>query len=256
MEIRARSILNRSAIGDYCINPYVGCQHACIYCYADYYTRLMGYRGEWGSYVHAKINAPNLLLKEIRKKKKGVVYLSSLTDPYQPVEVNYRLTRRILEILMSYKWPVIIQTKSSSIIRDIDVITKFDNVNVGFTMITLDEDIRRRFEPFSSPINARIDALMRLKEEKVRTFVFIGPILPGTDLDELRELIMTVKDYADLIYFDRLNLKPGVASRIDRALSEIWKPNWLSNLNIYYVNLKKSLIKLLEGERIKYAFVY
>ena len=256
MEIKAKSILNRSAIGDYCINPYVGCQHACIYCYADYYTRLMGYRGEWGSYVHAKVNAPDLLLKEIKKKKKGVVYLSSLTDPYQPAEIDYRLTRRILEILMSYKWPVIIQTKSSFIMRDVDLIKGFDRADVGFTIITLDEDIRRRFEPFSSPVSARINALERLKGEKVRTFVFIGPILPGTDFKELRDLVMTVKDYADLIYFDKLNLKPGIANRIDKALSDIGISNWLSDLNRYYVNLKKSLTEFLERERIKYIFVY
>ncbi|TDA41793.1 MAG: radical SAM protein, partial [Thermoproteota archaeon] len=131
MEVRARSILNRSAIGDYCINPYIGCQHACVYCYADYYTKMRGYTGEWGSYLYAKVNAPELLLKEIRRKRKGVVYLSSLTDPYQPVEMKYRLTRRILEVLMGYGWPVIIQTKSSSIIRDMDIITN-GNANVGF----------------------------------------------------------------------------------------------------------------------------
>lgn len=255
MEVRARSILNKSAIGDYCINPYIGCQHACVYCYADYYTKMRGYTGEWGSYLYAKVNAPELLLKEIRRKRKGVVYLSSLTDPYQPVEMKYKLTRRILEILMGYGWPVIIQTKSSSIIRDMDIITN-GNANVGFTIITLDEDIRKRFEPFSSPVSSRIDALERFKRENVRTFVFIGPVLPGTKLDDLRDLIMAVKDHADLIYFDRLNLKPGLYNRIDRALSDIGVSNWIPELDKYYINLKKSLKEFLDEKRIKYVFVY
>jgi len=256
MEVRARSILNRSAIGDYCINPYIGCQHACIYCYADYYTRLRGYRGEWGSYVYAKVNAPDLLLKEIKRKRKGVVYLSSLTDPYQPAEIEYGLTRRVLEILMEHNWPVIVQTKSSLITRDMDVITRFGRADVGFTIITLDEGIRRRFEPFSSPISARIDSLERLKGEKVRTFVFIGPVLPGTEVEEVMKIVLEVKNYADVIYFDRLNLRPGVVERVDRALSEMGISGWLYGLDRYYINLKKSLAEFLERERIKYIFVY
>ena len=128
-EIKAKSILNRSSIGDYTINPYIGCQHSCRYCYADYYTKKIHHVNlDWGSYIFVKINAPSLLLKEIIKKKKGIVYLSSLTDPYQPIEGKYKLTRKLLEILLAYKWPVIIQTKSSLVLRDLDIIRRFNEI--------------------------------------------------------------------------------------------------------------------------------
>jgi len=98
-EIRAKSILNRSSIGDYVINPYVGCQHACVYCYAQFYASRWGRTEPRGSYVEVKVNAPELLAEEVRRKRKGVVYLSSMTDLYQPVEREYGITRRLLEIL-------------------------------------------------------------------------------------------------------------------------------------------------------------
>jgi len=81
-------------------------------------------------------------------------------------------------------------------------------------------------------------------------------VLPGTKLDDLRDLIMAVKDHADLIYFDRLNLKPGLYNRIDRALSDIGVSNWIPELDKYYINLKKSLKEFLDEKRIKYVFVY
>ncbi|MCD6348926.1 MAG: radical SAM protein [Candidatus Korarchaeota archaeon] len=255
-EIRAKSILNRSSIGDYCINPYVGCQHACIYCYADYYTRRRGYRGPWGSYVYTKINAPELLSREILRKRRGVVYLSSMTDPYQQVEERYGLTKRILDILLRHQWPVLIQTKSPLVLRDLDVVRRFERASVGFTIITLDEELRSRFEPGAPPVSARIDALKQLKESGVSTFAFVGPILPGTDLEELMLLISEVKDYAELIYFDRLNLKPGLRAKIDGIFSDMGIPRWASNLDEYYRRVKRELSRALERKRIRYVFVY
>ncbi len=254
-EIRAKSILNRSYIGDYCINPYVGCAHACIYCYAHYYTKLRGYSDPWGSYVYVKVNAPDLLSREIARKRKGVVYLSSLTDPYQPVESKYELTRKVLQILMRNGWPVIIQTKSPLVLRDIDVISSMD-ASVGFTIITLDESLRKSFEPHAPPVPDRIDALMKLKENGVRTFAFIGPILPKTSVRELINIVEEVKDYTDVIYFDRLNFKPGIFRKMDRAFSKMGLASWSANLNAYYERIKKSLEDYLRERKIKGIFVY
>ncbi len=254
-EIRAKSILNRSSIGDYCINPYIGCTHACIYCYAHYYTKLRGYSEPWGSYIYVKVNAPDLLSREIRRKKRGVVYLSSLTDPYQNIESRYELTRKILDILMRNGWPVIIQTKSPLVLRDIDIIGNME-ANVGFTIITLDENLRKLFEPHAPPVSDRIDALMKLKEEGIRTFTFIGPILPKMSVRELINIVEEVKDYADVIYFDRLNFKPGIFNRIDRAFSEIGLAGWSTNLEAYYKRIKESLKEYLRERKINSVFVY
>ncbi len=254
-EIRARSILNRSSIGDYCINPYIGCMHACIYCYAHYYTKLRGYLEPWGSYVYVKVNAPNILSKEITKKKKGVVYLSSLTDPYQYIESRYELTRKILNILMRNGWPAIIQTKSPLVLRDIDIISDME-ASIGFTIITLDEDIRKIFEPHAPPVSDRINALMKLKENGIRTFTFIGPILPRMSARELISIVEEVKDYTDVIYFDKLNFKPGIFSRIDRTFSEMGLTSWSVSLDTYYEKIKKSLREYLRERKINSVFVY
>ncbi len=254
-EIRVKSILNRSYIGDYCINPYIGCSHACVYCYAHYYTKLRGYSEPWGSYVYVKVNAPELLSREIRRRKKGVVYLSSLTDPYQQVESRYGITRKVLEILLRNRWPVIVQTKSPLVLRDIDLLSNME-ANVGFTIITLDEKLRRTFEPHAPPVSDRINALSRIKRRGIRTFAFIGPILPKTSLNELIQIIEAVRDYVDVIYFDRLNFKPSLRDRMDHVFSSMGLPDWSAGLSSYYVKIKRSLKEYLRKEDISGVFVY
>src|SRR5512136_3489869 len=120
-EICARSILSKSQVFDYVVNPYVGCQHSCIYCYARFMKRFTGHKEPWGEFVDVKINAPDLLRCEIEKKKRGRVWVSGVCDPYQPLEATYRLTRQCLEILAHNNWPVIIQTRSPLVLRDIDI---------------------------------------------------------------------------------------------------------------------------------------
>src|SRR5512146_2849097 len=105
-EIEAKTILSRSQIYDYSLNAYVGCQHQCVYCYAKFMKRFTGHREAWGEFVDVKINAPELLASEVRKKKIGRVWVSGVCDPYQSAETKYKLTRRCLEILIQHGWPV------------------------------------------------------------------------------------------------------------------------------------------------------
>ncbi len=255
-ETRAKSILNRSSIGDYVINPYVGCQHACVYCYAQFYARRWGRTEPWGSYVEVKVNAPELLAKEVRRKRKGVVYLSSMTDPYQPVEREYELTRRLLEILRERDWPVLVQTKSPLVLRDIDVLRGFSQVRVGMTIITLKEEVRRVVEPHAPSVDERIRALEELKEQGIGTFAFIGPILPGTSVEEILELVEVLKDKVDLIYFDRLNIKPGLRPKIDAVLRILKAEKWSRNQDSYYEKLKARLMEELSSKGVIHIFVY
>lgn len=245
----AKSLLNRSAIGDYCVNPYVGCSHACVYCYASYYARRMGYSGEWGSYVHIKVNAVELLRREVARRRKGVVYISSLTDAYQPIESAYELTRRLLKVLLAKDWPVIVQTKSTLVLRDLDIISSFSQAEVGFTIITLDENLKRKLESNAPSVSSRIDALRNLKSERIPTFTFIGPIVPGTPPDEIIDLVNEVKDCSDLIYFDKFRRKPGLADlREFIPLSEDF------DIESYYRSVKKVLENSLRG--VRYSFLY
>lgn len=179
-EIRAKSILSRSAIGGiaYCVNPYVGCSHGCAYCYASFMKRFTGHREPWGSFVDVKTNAPALLEREIGKARRGTILLSSVTDPYQPLEATYRVTRGCLQVLAGSDLPVHILTKSPLVLRDLDLLSTFKDVQVGITITTGSEAVRKVFEPRTPPISARIDALERLHGEGLSTYAFIGPVLP------------------------------------------------------------------------------
>jgi DNA repair photolyase len=249
-EIKVKSILGKSSIGDYCINPYVGCMISCIYCYADYYTRKFSkHQEEWGSYVDVKINAPEVLLKEIGKKKKGIVYISPLTDAYQPLEAKYKITRKILEILARYDWPVVIQTKSPLVLRDLDILKKFSNIEIGFTITSLEGGKTRRLEKFASYPKERINALKTLKEAGIKTFVFIGPIMPFTSIEEIERIVEETKEFSDEFYFDKLNIKPGLIKKIRKVEGlEVIEEDKMKE---YYNDIKREILSLIEKEKIK-----
>lgn len=185
----------------YCINPYVGCAHACAYCYATFMKRFTGHMERWGSFVDIKINAPEILRRQLRRAQKGTVMLSSVTDPYQPVEGKYKLTRRCLEALEQFQFPVTILTKSPLVTRDIDIISKIKDAEVGLTITTDDDKMRKIFEPGAPSVRARIEALKKLHMSGITTYVFIGPVLPMNP--EL--LAEQIKPYVKSILIDRMN---------------------------------------------------
>ena len=199
-EIHAKTILSKSQVSDYAVNAYVGCQHACVYCYAKFMKRFTGHQEAWGAFVDVKVNAAELLAKEIAKKKRGRVWISGVCDAYQPLERKYQLTRKCLEVLVRNEWPVRVQTKSPLVLRDLDILKQGGDVEVGFTITTADERMRKIFEPGAPPVMKRIEALMVLHRAGIRTFVMIAPLLPGAE--GLPELL---KDSTDHALVDRLN---------------------------------------------------
>lgn len=199
-EIQAKTILSVSKVYPWVINPYTGCQHGCSYCYARFMKRVTGHREPWGEFVDVKINAPDLLRGEIKKKKRGRVWLSGVCDPYQPLEATYRLTRQCLEILVQNNWPVIIQTRSPLVLRDLDIIKEAHDIEVGLSITTADDSIRKLFEPYAPPIEDRIKALGILHKAGVRTYAMIAPVLPGAE--GLAELL---KGKIDYVLIDRMN---------------------------------------------------
>ncbi|MCK9593270.1 MAG: radical SAM protein [Methanoregula sp.] len=199
-EIVAKSILSPSKIYPWVINPYTGCQHGCSYCYACFMKRVTGHRETWGEFVDVKINAADLLRGEIIKKKRGRVWVSGVCDPYQPLETKYRLTRQCLEILAQHEWPVIIQTRSPLVLRDKDIIKDAQDFEVGLSVTTADDRIRKLFEPDAPPIPDRIQALEDLHNDGIRTYAMIAPVLPGAE--GLAELL---KGKVDYVLVDRMN---------------------------------------------------
>jgi DNA repair photolyase len=220
-EITVKSILSKSGIpgADYCINPYIGCSHKCKYCYASFMKKYTGHTEPWGSFVDAKINAPEILRRQLKRAAKGNIIISSVTDPYQPLEGNYKLTRRCLEELLPYQFPVDILTKSPLVLRDIDIFKKFNKLEVGITITTDDERIRKVFEPEAPSLEARINTLKRLHESGLKTYAFIGPLLPMNP-EALGERIIRSVDY---VFIDRMNY----ISKTEYIYSQLKLQRWL-----------------------------
>jgi DNA repair photolyase len=209
-EVTAKSILSKSQVNDYALNAYVGCQHACVYCYAKFMKRFTGHKEPWGEFVDVKVNAPELLAREVLKKKKGGVWISGVCDAYQPLERRYGLTRRCVEILVDNGWPVTVQTKSPLVLRDIDILKRAENAEVGFSIATADEKVRKMFEPHSPTIHRRVEALRELHDAGIRTFVMIAPLLPGAE-----GLVDMLADKVDSVLIDRMNYRH--ADRVYKA---------------------------------------
>ncbi len=199
-EVQAKTILSKSKVYPYVINPYTGCQHGCSYCYARFMKRVTGHREPWGQFVDVKVNAPDLLRLEITKKKPGRVWVSGVCDPYQPLEAKYELTRKCLEILAQNDWPVIVQTRSPLVLRDMDILREGGDFEVGLSITTADDGIRTLFEPDAPSIKDRVNALDELHRAGVRTYVMIAPMLPGAE--DLAEILAGKVDY---VLVDRMN---------------------------------------------------
>jgi DNA repair photolyase len=199
-ETLAKAILSVSKIYDYALNPYTGCEHACSYCYARFMKRFTGHQEPWGEFVDAKMNAPDLLAIEIVRKKRGTVWVSGVCDPYQPLEARYLLTRDCLAILARYDWPVRVQTRSSLVLRDMDILKEMQDLEVGLSVTTADDSVRRLFEPRAPAIGERLRALDQLHKAGIRTFAMIAPMLPGAE--DLGRLLAGKVDH---VLVDRLN---------------------------------------------------
>ena len=169
------------------LNPYVGCQFSCSYCYVRKMPVSIFRKNKWGSWVDVKRNASEQYKKEIKrarkKYKKITIFMSSSTDPYQPIEVKERITRKLLEAMIEMPPDFLfLQTRSPLVTRDIDLLKKLGNkVMVSMTIETDREDIRKVFSPSAPPIPARLKGLEKLADENIPIQVAIAPVLPSTD---------------------------------------------------------------------------
>jgi len=203
-ETYALSILSKSQVFDYAVNPYVGCQHACTYCYARFMKRFTGHKEPWGEFVDVKINAPDLLRHEIVERPPSRVWISGVCDPYQPLEREYELTKECLKILIQHDWPVTVQTKSPLALRDINLLRRGAEIEVGLSVASADDEIRKLFEPGAPSIRERIGALEELHLAGVRTYAMIAPVLPGAE-----ELPDQLSGKVDYVLVDRMNYHHG-----------------------------------------------
>ncbi len=246
-EIQAKSILNKSQIFDYCVNPYTGCQVNCRYCYARLFMkRYSGHKEPWGEFVDVKINAAGVLRKQLQRAKRGTVWISSVCDPYQPLEVKYEITRRCLKELLEKQFPINVQTKSKLVLRDLDLLKNFREIEVGFTITTSDEKIARFFEPGAASVSDRMKSLERLHASGIRTFAFIGPLLPGNP----EKLVADLDGLIDRVFIDRMNYLNQV-----KAFYRQLNLEWATDDEFFQV-YKARLISELKKRRMKFEAVF
>lgn len=206
-ELTAKNIISKSNLpsADYVINPYVGCSHACIYCYARFMKRFTNHEEPWGKFVDVKINADELIPNNLEKYRGKKFFIASVTDPYLHYEREYKLTRKLLEKLVDIDAQIDIQSKSDLIVRDIDVLKQFNSCKAGITMTALDDTIRREVEPYTASVEKRVKALQALSEAGLFTYVFIGPIFPY--LTDWIGIIERTKPFVKEYVFENLNVK-------------------------------------------------
>ncbi len=217
-EVSCSSALSPSSLPglDYALNPYRGCSIGCAYCYSPSVLREAR---PWGRFVDVKRNIPAVLAKDLKRKARGVVGIGTVTDGYQPLENRYHLTRYCLEQLARFDFPVSIQTKSSLVLKDLDALRRLRQVEVGVTITTLDEAVRRRVEPFSSPAPRRLETLRVLHDEGIPTWAFVGPILPGSTEETAGSLLRSIRDAGTThVMIDKLRFRPGVWERLEPAV--------------------------------------
>jgi DNA repair photolyase len=203
IERKAKSLYTKSKLPGikYTVNQYVGCGHKCVYCYARYMSKWKQY-GKWGTWIEIKTNAPELAAEKVR----GEVTMSSVSDPYQPVEKEIMLTRKVLENI-DKETEISILTKSDLILRDIDILKKFKNLNVGLTVNCFPEKTRKILEPNAPSSEKRIEALKVLNKEGIKTFCFISPVIP--ELTEVRKTLHETKDIVEYYLIEVLNTRLG-----------------------------------------------
>jgi DNA repair photolyase len=217
-EIQAKSILQKSGIpgADWVINPYTGCSHNCVYCYAAFMKRWTGHLSDnWGEFVDVKINSPELLKKQVKKIKKGdSVFIASVCDAYQKAEKKYQLMGKILAILAKQArevdFGVSILTKSDLVTRDIDILKKFKDAEVGFSLGIPDRKYQKILEPGAPEPEKRTAALKKLHRAGIKIYLFISPIIPKvSDPQKSFELCRNNFDYfmAEAINTRSINYK-------------------------------------------------
>jgi len=270
-EIQAKSVLSKCGFpsDDYAINPYIGCVFGCSYCYADFIKRFTGHKEKWGEFVDIKINAPEILQKEMtnlikriesgKEKKMPLILLSSICDPYQPAEAKYKITRSCLEAILPYsdRVRVNVLTKSSLVTRDIDIFKKFKNIEIGLTITSTDDSVSKLIEVHAPPASLRIMALEQLNKNNINTYVCINPLLPNfvNEINNLEKLFAAIsKAKTSDIWLEHINLSGHKLNKVKEALKDkpdLFKYFESSKTQKYKEELNKLIFKLLKKYNFK-----
>ncbi len=242
-EVYARRILNPTRIRTirYSLNPYVGCSHKCVYCFADYMRLYTGHDEPWGEFVDVKVNAPYLLRKEIKKAELGPISIGVVTDPYQPIERKYEITRKCLMELLPWTGGVSVLTKSALILRDADILRELRNVEVGVSISTFNAKRAKLLEPRVPSPAERLKVLAELRGKGISVWVFLSPFIPGISDDD-RDLLALFEEAGkcgvEYVLVDILNPYPSVVKRMN-AVFDRWFTVGKAQFKCYLRNREK-----------------
>lgn len=216
---------------DFVINPYIGCTHACKYCYACFMKRFTNHKEKWGTFIDVKQCDKKINVKQIKNKS---IFLASVTDCYNPYEKKYKVTQGILEQLKDVDCSVTISTKSNLILRDIEQLKQFPKLKVAISINTLDEKFQKDMDCASS-ISERLFALKELYRQDIYTVLFISPIFPF--VTDFKEIITKTSNYVDEYWFENLNLRGGYKQPILSYIAENY-PQFIEDYKEIYNDKK------------------
>ncbi|MEX0750148.1 MAG: radical SAM protein [Dehalococcoidia bacterium] len=217
---------------DFTLNPYSGCGFGCEYCYARFFAPSEHERDTWGQWVKVKENAIDVIRRAARSKGKhplargSKIYMSSVTDPYQPIEKRLRLTRRILEVLVEFQPRLTVQTRSPIVTRDIDLLSRFERVRVNMTIPTDNEATRLRYEPHCPSIDVRFEAIREVRDAGIPIGVSISPMLPLRDPRRFGERLATLDAAEYVSQFMKGNRSRFRAGSTIDALRKMREDRW------------------------------
>ena len=255
-EIEVKSVLTKSnlPVSDYSVNPYVGCTHACKYCYASFMKRFTNHPEPWGEFLDVK-RWPEIRYPARYAGKE--LFFGSVTDPYNPQEEIFCRTRTLLEQLQGSGIRLSIQTKSDLVLRDIDLIKSFPDARVGFSINTLDETFREDMDKAVS-IERRLAAMKKLHDAGIRTTCFISPIFPG--ITDAEAIIDRVKDQCNLVWLENLNLRDSYRTVIMDYILEkhlhlipLYEEIYSHGSRLYWETLDARLRAYVEDAGLEYV---
>lgn len=246
--VTVKSIVTKSnlPVSDYSLNPYVGCTHACKYCYASFMKRFTNHPEPWGEFLDVKY------WKEIRHPEKYAgkeLFLSSVTDPYNPQEKVFERTRALLTQLQGSQAAVTVTTKSDLVLRDLELIKSLPNARVAWSVNTLDETFKEDMDR-AAPIARRLHAMERFFEAGVRTICFISPIFPG--ITDVKAIIARVRKQCHALWLENLNLRGSARAVIMDYIQEKY-PRLLPLYHEIYTQKNQDYWKALDADLRSYA---
>lgn len=254
--VNAKGVLTKSnlPVSDFSVNPYLGCSHACKYCYASFMKRFSNHPEPWGEFVDVK-HWPEI--KHPQKYAGKELFISSVTDPYQPLEETCTRTRAFLEQMQGSGCKISITTKSDLVLRDLDLIKTFPEACVSWSVNTLDEAFQADMDKAVS-IERRLDAMKAFHAAGVRTTCFISPIFPG--ITDVPAIIRRVKNQCNLVWLENLNLRGGYKTVIldyiaqkRPELAPLYHAVYQQNDRSYWAVLDEELQRFAAGENLLYV---